>query len=123
MRGLPPTPPSGGCLAKRIAWPAGRITTSTFVLAVVVWVPITLFWRMIRALRPARASSPERVMKGPGLLLQPVAVTDAVTADGIAMLASLATAPAGVPVVASASTATAEPIRERTVDLCMGCLL
>src|SRR2546428_1895047 len=72
MYGFPPTPPSTGCFGIVIVVPCG--TAVVVEVEVYVWVPFTLFWKVNWADTALSPITPERVMYGPGLLVQSVAV-------------------------------------------------
>src|SRR5207248_2687875 len=87
IQGLPPTPPSTGCLGKGRLRPAG-MTATLRVTSASCGPPtgLSLLRKMIRADRPAMVTPLVKVMKGPGLFSQPVTVNVAyaeavVTAD------------------------------------------
>src|SRR5258706_114441 len=79
IQGLPPAPPSGGCLANVSDWPSASSTTSTTTSADVTCVNLTLLESRILALMPDSRSSPLSVMNGPGLFSQPLGVAEMLT--------------------------------------------
>src|SRR5437867_11924293 len=83
MKGLPPVPPNTGCFGIERHSPAG-ISTAVAVVVSMCWcVPFTLFWNVIWTPSPANASSPERVIVGPGELSHPDEAASTWTATGI----------------------------------------
>src|SRR5436190_15508027 len=82
MNGLPPTPPSTGCLGIVIDFPAGCSAISTCLSTVYSCVPFRLLLKVISTPKPPSAARPSSVMFGPGLLLQSVTVRAAFTLTG-----------------------------------------
>src|SRR6266480_1608345 len=82
MNGLPPTPPSTGCLGIVIDCPAGCSAISTCLSTVYSCVPFRLLLKIISTPNPPRAARPSTVMFGPGWLLQSVIVRAAFTLTG-----------------------------------------
>src|SRR5439155_11039152 len=82
MNGLPPTPPSTGCLGIVIDWPAGCSAISTCLSTVYSCVPFRLLLKVISTPNPPSAARPSSVMFGPGWLLQSVTVRAAFTLTG-----------------------------------------
>src|SRR5437773_6942122 len=83
MNGLPPTPPSTGCLGIVIDCPAGCSDKSTTLSAVYSCVPFRLLLKVISTPNPPNAAAPLSVVRGPGLLLQSTASRSAFTLIGI----------------------------------------
>src|SRR6267378_2941080 len=110
MCGFPPTPPCTGCLGI-VIWSSKESDTWEVDSTTASWVPLTLFRKIRSTLTSPKATSPEKVIQGPGLFERSAEVASRFIAKGNARLSLTACALTGNVAVArtAATSATSIP--------------